>query len=139
MESRKSFLVLGEKVEVLVPGEATGGASAMIIQTSPPGGGPPPHRHSKEDEYFSVLEGKFELLIEGEWKPLLKGEAAFAPRNHWHTFRNVGDRDGRIQIVISPSGLEKYLEVIGPLVLPDDMVRLIEISNQYGIEFMPPA
>jgi quercetin dioxygenase-like cupin family protein len=139
MESKKTFPVFGEKIEILIPGEATGGASTMMIQTSPPGGGPPPHRHSKEDEFFTVLEGRFELLVEGEWKPVLKGETAFAPRNHWHTFRNAGDQDGRIQIIASPAGLEKYLEVISPLVLPDDMARLLEISNQYGVEFMPPA
>ena len=67
----------------------------MSIQTSPPGGGPPPHRHSKEDEYFSVLEGRFELLIEGESKFDVKRRDRFAPRNHWHTFRNVGESDGQ--------------------------------------------
>ena len=139
MKSGKMVVVLGEKIEVVVPGEATNGASTMLVQTSPPGGGPPPHRHAKEDEYFSVLEGKFELLIEGEWTPVLKGETVFAPRNHWHTFRNAGETDGRIQIIVSPAGLEKYFEEISPLALPDDMQQLLEISARYGIEFMPPS
>ena len=72
MESRKTFLVFGEKVEVLVSGEVTNGDSAMMIQTSPPGGGPPPHRHLKEDEFFCVLEGRFEMLTEGQWNPVPK-------------------------------------------------------------------
>jgi quercetin dioxygenase-like cupin family protein len=139
MESGKTVVVLGEKIEVLVPGEATNGASALLIQTSPPGGGPPPHRHAKEDEYFSVLEGKFEMLIEGEWEPVLNGQTIFAPRDHWHTFRNAGETDGRMQIMVSPAGLEKYFDEISPLVLPQDKQRLLEISARYGIEFMPPA
>jgi quercetin dioxygenase-like cupin family protein len=137
MESRKSFLVFGEKVEVVVPGETTDGASSMMIQTSPPGGGPPPHRHQKEDEFFCVLEGTFEMLTEGEWSPVTNGEMVFAPRNHWHTFRNAGDCDGRMQVIVRPSGLEKYLEAISPLVLPDDMDRLMELSDQFGIEYLP--
>ena len=139
MESRRTFLVFGEKVEVLVSGEVTNGDSAMMIQTSPPGGGPPPHRHLKEDEFFCVLEGRFEMLTEGQWNPVPKGEMVFAPRNHWHTFRNAGDRDGRMQVIVSPSGLEKYLEAISPLILPDDMAKLMEISEQFGIEYLPPA
>lgn len=139
MESVKTFPVFGEKIEIIIPGEATDGASAMLIQTSPPGGGPPPHRHLKEEEFFCVLEGTFEMLTEGEWKPVPKGEMVYAPRNHWHTFRNAGDRDGRMQVIVSPSGLEKYLEAISPLVLPGDMARLLEISEQFGIEYLPPA
>lgn len=79
------------------------------------------------------------MLTEGQWNPVPKGEMVFAPRNHWHTFRNAGDRDGRMQVIVSPSGLEKYLEAISPLILPDDMAKLMEISEQFGIEYLPPA
>ena len=44
-----------------------------------------------------------------------------------------------MQVIVSPSGLEKYLEAISPLILPDDMAKLMEISEQFGIEYLPPA
>lgn len=58
----KTFKVFGEPVEVLIPGEMTGGSSITLTQVSPPGGGPPPHSHQNEDETFFVLEGQYEFL-----------------------------------------------------------------------------
>jgi hypothetical protein len=56
-------------------------------------------------------------------------------RGSVHTFRNVGDTVGRVLIFVTPSGLEKYLEEISPLRVPEDMPRLVEISARYGIAF----
>jgi hypothetical protein len=50
----------------------------------------------------------------GKWHPLVPGEAAYARRGSIHTFRNSGKTIGRLMIVITPGGFEKYLEEIGP-------------------------
>src|ERR1700712_3576362 len=98
MTPLKTFSVFGEKVEVLVNGAMTQGASAVIVQTNGPGGGPPPHSHTNEDETFMVLEGEFELVVNGEPRPAPLGGAIFAPRGSIHTFRNVGSGPGRFLI-----------------------------------------
>ena len=61
----KSFVVFGDSVDVIVDGSMSGGSSAVIRQYHMPGDGPPPHMHTREDETFLVLEGDFELLVEG--------------------------------------------------------------------------
>jgi quercetin dioxygenase-like cupin family protein len=131
----KSFTVFGEPVEILTNTEMTGGRSCVLIQSSPPGGGPPPHSHQNEDETFFVLEGEYELLANGVWHKLMAGHAMHAMRGGVHTFRNVGTTLGKMLTVVVPAGLEKYLEEISPLSIPDGMPKVLEISKRYGITF----
>jgi quercetin dioxygenase-like cupin family protein len=88
MPPLKSFIVFGERIDVLINAAMSNGASATIVQHVPAGGGPPPHSHAKEDETFTVLEGDFEVFRDGQWHPLAKGEVAYGPRGGVHTFRN---------------------------------------------------
>ncbi len=135
MSAVKTFKVFGEPVEVLVPGELTGGRSTTTTQISPPGGGPPPHMHTNEDETFYVLEGEYEFLQDGAWRKVEPGRAIQAMRGSVHTFRNCGTTHGKMLVFISPSGLEKYLEEISVLSIPDDIEKLLAISERYGISF----
>jgi len=135
VEPLKLFKVFGEPVEILIASETTGGSSAVMTQASPPGGGPPPHSHQNEDETFYVVKGDYEFLHNGGWSKLSAGDVAHAKRGSTHTFRNVGNADGKILIFISPGGFEKYLEEISVLSMPDDMQRLLAISARYGISF----
>jgi len=134
----KSFTVLGEPVEVLVNSQMTNGAFAVITQTSPPGGGPPPHSHTNEDEIFTAIDGDFELFDGAAWHPLPQGSTARAERGGVHSFHNSSKRDAKMQIIISPAGFEEYLEEISPLTLPEDLDRLLQISERYGIKFPAP-
>jgi quercetin dioxygenase-like cupin family protein len=137
---RKSFEVFGEPVDVIVNSSESGGSFAVITQVSPPGGGPPPHFHEREDEIFTVLEGEYEIFDGKEWHPLHQGETAHVLRNQPHTFRNCGTGPGKLQAIVVPAnGFEQYLEEISPLRMPQDAAKLFEISDRYGITFLPPA
>jgi quercetin dioxygenase-like cupin family protein len=131
----KTFKVFGEPVEVLVSGEMTDGLSTTLTQTSPPGGGPPPHLHLNEDETFFVLEGEYEFLHDGEWHAIAPGGTVLAKRGSVHTFRNAGSTTGKILVFVTPAGMDKYLEEISPLAIPQDMAELLAISERYGISF----
>lgn len=131
----RSFAVFGEPVEILVSGEMTGGLSTTLVQTSPPGGGPPPHVHLNEDETFYVVEGEFELLKDGEWVKCPAGSSCHAMRGSVHTFRNSGKTEGKMLVFASPAGLDRYLEEISVLQMPQDAPKLIEVSERYGISF----
>jgi quercetin dioxygenase-like cupin family protein len=131
----KTFKVFGEPVEVLVSGEMTNGRSTTLTQVSPPGGGPPPHSHHNEDETFFVVEGDYEFLKDGQWVKVPVGQAIQGMRGSVHTFRNVGQTMGKMLVFVSPAGMEKYLEEISTLSIPDDMGQLLAISERYGIFF----
>jgi quercetin dioxygenase-like cupin family protein len=136
MKPVKTLKVLGEQVAIITNGEMTHGASALIIQTTAPGGGPPPHKHTKEDETFTVLEGDFEILDNGRWHSVPKGEVIFAPRGSIHTFRNAGTTVGRMAVFIAPAGFEGFFEQIEGLT-PADMAKILGIADKFGLSFHP--
>lgn len=81
--------ILGPEILVKLADADTLGDVAIFHQIVPPLGGPPLHRHSYEDEWFYVLNGKMTLEIDGERKLLYAGGSAFAPRGTVHAFKNA--------------------------------------------------
>jgi quercetin dioxygenase-like cupin family protein len=139
MQPLKSFRVFGEHVDLLVSGETTGGTHSVLQQRSSPGGGPPPHIHEHEDETFIVIEGAYEVLSEGAWHRLERGDVAFGPRGKTHAFRNAGSTPGVMMVIATPSGIESYLEQISEPSCAGDIPAVLRISEQYGIHFPRPA
>lgn len=135
MSSVRKFAVFGEPVEVLVSGEMSNGVSATMIQISPPGGGPPPHMHRNEDETFFVVEGEYEFLTADGWAKRSTGESFYAGRGSVHTFRNAGSAPGKLLVLATPAGMDTYLEEISVLSIPQDIPKLITVSERYGISF----
>ncbi|WP_157466692.1 dimethylsulfonioproprionate lyase family protein [Edaphobacter aggregans] len=135
----RTLEVFGEKIDVLVDGAMSNGAAFVMVQTTPPGGGPPPHSHSREDETFTVLEGDFELLKDGQWVKAPVGEILFAPRGNVHAFRNAGQTTGRIAVFIAPAGLETFFEKLSGLSPATDMPRILELFAEYGLSLHLPT
>lgn len=63
---------------------------------------PPPHRHPTQVEEYEVLEGSFDVMVDGRWRTLAVGESASVPVNTNHTFR-VND-PVRVRNVHRPGG-----------------------------------
>jgi len=99
----------------------------------------PLHRHTREDEYSYVLEGRMGALLGDEVVEAGPGELAFKPRNQWHTFWNAGDEPARILEIISPAGFEQFFAELGPIAAggaPDPEV-MGELCARYALEMQP--
>jgi hypothetical protein len=70
------------------------------------------HRHSREDEYSYVLEGRFGALLGDAVVYAEAGDLVHKPRGQWHTFWNAGDEPCRILEIISPAGFENFFDEI---------------------------
>ena len=70
----------------------------------------PLHRHTREDEYSYVLEGRMGALLGDDVVEAGPGDLVFKPRNQWHTFWNAGDEPCRILEIISPAGFERFFQ-----------------------------
>ena len=143
------FSVVGDRYHFLVTGEESGGAFAMMDFLVPPQHGPPPHVHHREDEVFYVLEGEFSFTVAGRVVRATAGQTLYGQRDVPHTFKNTGDKAGRMIVVVAPAGLEKFFAEIGtPLPSPQaapveptpaDIQRLLAAAPRYGLEILAPA
>ncbi|CAN5202095.1 hypothetical protein BH23BAC1_BH23BAC1_50870 [soil metagenome] len=74
----------------------------------------PLHRHSREDEYSFILEGRIGALLGDDEVYGKAGDLIFKPRGQWHTFWNAGDEPLRLLEIISPCGFEEaFREIYG--------------------------
>ena len=101
----------------------------------------PLHRHTREDEYSYVLEGRMGALLGDEVLVAGPGDLVFKPRNQWHTFWNAGDEPTRILEIISPAGFERFFEELVDMggVLNAQPEQLAELCGRYGLEMQPDS
>ena len=124
----------------MVDGEKTGGGFSVVEHPMAPRAlAAPLHRHSREDEYSFVLEGRMGALLGEEAVEAGPGDLVFKPRNEWHTFWNAGEEPCRILEIISPAGFERYFEELSDRVAsmqldPDELGAL---GERYGLEMKP--
>jgi mannose-6-phosphate isomerase-like protein (cupin superfamily) len=107
-------MVDGSVYEVLETSGQTGGQYVEMIFHQPPGAiPPPPHVHSKLVEEYEVIEGRFDVMVEGEWRTLGPGESASVPEGALHTFRNRSGSVVRARNFHRPAArFEDYIEHI---------------------------
>jgi mannose-6-phosphate isomerase-like protein (cupin superfamily) len=119
----------------LISGTAAGGGFSLVEHLMPPRTlAAPLHRHSREDEYSFVLEGRVGAHFDGEEVFGNPGDLILKPRGEWHTFWNAGDAPARILEIISPGGFEQaFLEMhaLGDALDPEAMAA---IAARYGVE-----
>jgi mannose-6-phosphate isomerase-like protein (cupin superfamily) len=101
----------------------------------------PLHRHTREDEYSFVLEGRMGALLGDEVVEAGPGDLVFKPRNQWHTFWNAGDEPARILEIISPAGFERFFEELVDMggVANAEPEVLAELNARYGFEMDPDS
>ena len=124
--------------------EETGGGFSLVEHPMPARAlAAPVHRHSREDEYSYVLEGRMGALLGDDTVHAEVGDFVFKPRDQWHTFWNAGDEPCRILEIISPGGFEHFFDELGDLLAgatgdgPPE--GLPELGAKYGLEFDPES
>jgi mannose-6-phosphate isomerase-like protein (cupin superfamily) len=119
----------------MISGKESGGGFSLVAHLMPPHTlAAPLHRHSREDEYSFILEGKVGAIFEREEIFGTAGHLIFKPRGEWHTFWNAGDVPARILEIISPGGFEEAFREIhdlGEALNPETMAA---IALRYGVE-----
>ncbi len=99
----------------------------------------PLHRHTREDEYSYVLEGRMGALLGDEVVEAGPGDLVHKPRNQWHTFWNAGDEPCRILEIISPAGFERFFEELVAMggALPAQPEAMADHKARDGREMRP--
>ena len=72
---------------------------------------PPPHAHPSQVETYEVIEGRFDVVVDGEWTSLGPGEKASVPIGALHTFRNPTEETIRVRNWHRPAlRFEQFIE-----------------------------
>jgi mannose-6-phosphate isomerase-like protein (cupin superfamily) len=101
----------------------------------------PLHRHTREDEYSYVIEGRVGALLGDEVVIGDPGDLIFKPRKQWHTFWNAGNEPARLLEIISPAGFERFFAELVDLggVTQADPQTLAELCARYELEMNPDS
>ena len=121
----------GTRVEIHLSADDTAGQLCLLVDHPPAGWALPPHRHRNEAETIHVLEGRFELTVDGERREMGPGDTAHVPRGVVHSGGNIGDEQGRRLVVFTPGGIEGWFLEVGES--PDSA---LEAALRYGWEFV---
>jgi mannose-6-phosphate isomerase-like protein (cupin superfamily) len=129
-------------VRFMIDGEGAGGDFSLVEHPmSPRALAAPLHRHSREDEYSYVLEGRMGALLGDEVLEASPGDLVFKPREQWHTFWNAGEEPCRILEIIAPAGFEHYFEELVEIggSAGADPEQLLDLCNRYELEVQPES
>ncbi len=142
--------VVGDTYRLVITGQQTKGAYAVIDMLIPPDGGPGPHAHPHFQESFHVLDGEIEVKTEQETYVARKGDFLNIPTGGVvHCFKNKSDQIAHLWCVVVPAGLDDFFKEIGtpvaagtflppPPMSPDEIKRLAAIAQKYGQQVFPP-
>jgi mannose-6-phosphate isomerase-like protein (cupin superfamily) len=125
---------------VIVRAEAadTSGVCAVLEMHHPANFGPPLHTHSREDEGFFILEGKYIFRIGDIEKTLVAGQFVMAARGVAHSFCSLGPEVGKMLVYLTPAGGELYFEEMSRFQLddPERDVKCDALNLKYGITIL---
>ena len=149
-EEGPSISMVGDTYRIIVKGEQTNDAYALIDMLIPPGGGPPPHSHVTFQESFYILDGQIEVITKEKKYIATKGSYVNIPfYGPVHKFINKTDKNAHILCLLTPAGMEKMFEEIGKPVAantflppsqmtPEELKQIQSIAEKYGQKLYPP-
>ena len=133
--------VLGEPCLVKLAGADTGNAVAVVHLTVPKLSGPPLHRHSREEEWFYVLDGEITCEVDGRRFTAGAGASASAPRGTAHALQNFRAEAAHILVMVTPAGLDQFFEELTAQnkgLSQPDFARVEHLMQSYGLELLGP-
>jgi quercetin dioxygenase-like cupin family protein len=143
----ESLWFLGSHTSVKASAETTAGRVAVIEHLSPRGSGSPLHVHSREDEWFYVIEGELTFWVGGQVIDAPAGSFVYGPRGIPHTFL-VSSETARFLLVTEPGEFSGFLRTLAepadavvippPATEPPDVAAMSQVAAEYGIEILGP-
>lgn len=111
--------------------------SSFAFETnSAPGQFVPVHIHPTQDEFILVQEGELDLKLDGVWTKARAGDLVRMPKGIPHGYFNKSDKPARALFWVSPARkLKDLFEALHDLT---DVPRVIELSAQHEVNFLPP-
>ncbi len=132
--------VTSNTLDVKISGDDTAGALAVLEQLGQsPHGGPPLHVHPGQDEFFYVVEGRYQFLVGDDRHVVAAGDTIFLPRGVPHAFVQISDR-ARTLVAYQPAGqMEAFFETTAAWTSPPTQDQVRAVFRAHGMEVVGPA
>jgi quercetin dioxygenase-like cupin family protein len=111
-------------------------ASFAFDTLFPPGTFVPPHFHPDQDEFIRVLEGDFDLWLDGQQVKATTGDLIRLPMGSRHGIFNNSAANTRALFWVAPS--RKLFDLFTKIDKVTDPGEVVRIAAQYNIHFLPP-
>ncbi|MCP4562083.1 MAG: cupin domain-containing protein [Bosea sp.] len=106
--------------------------------TFPPGTFVPPHIHPTQDEFVYMLEGRLDLVLDGQESHALPGDLIKLPRNIPHGLFNKSDAPVKCLFWVAPTGRLYDLFWAIHSMKEQNPAEVVALSARYEIDFLPP-
>jgi uncharacterized RmlC-like cupin family protein len=102
----------------------------------PPGTFVPPHIHTNQDEFIYVLEGKFDLILDGKEQTATAGDFIRLPMKIMHGLFNKSDQPIKCLFWVSPTG--KLFDLFKKIDGVPDPAEVTRLAALHDVNFLPP-
>jgi mannose-6-phosphate isomerase-like protein (cupin superfamily) len=106
--------------------------------TFPPGTFVPPHIHPSQDEFIYMLEGRLDLVLDGQESHALPGDLIRLPRNVPHGLFNKSDTPVKCLFWVAPTGRLYDLFWAIHSMKEQSPAEVVALAARYEIDFLPP-
>jgi quercetin dioxygenase-like cupin family protein len=96
----------------------------------------PPHIHPTQDEYLWVLEGRFDLILDGQPSVAEAGDMIRLPMNIMHGIYNKSGATNRAIFGVAPT--RRLWELFTRLHNLTDVDEVVRLSAEHEVNFLPP-
>lgn len=126
------------RTEVRLTGEDTNDLFCFLVDHPPAGWSLPAHLHRGVAETIHVLEGEFEMTVDGHRSRLATGETLHVPADTVHSGSNVGSTPGRRIVIFSPAGMENFFFEAGAPSAGDEIEQAaaLDSATRHGWRFI---
>ncbi len=104
--------------------------------TFPDGTFVPPHIHPDQDEFIYVLEGRFELFLDGADASADAGDLIRLPRGQAHGIFNKSGHDVKCVFWVSPA--RQLWDLFTKINNVPDPAEVVRLASEHNIHFLPP-
>jgi len=113
IENPATYRFAGGRTQVLLSGEQTEGAFAMLAIDKSPGASTPRHFHEREEETLYVFEGTVTAIADDREYEVSAGRALYLPRRDIQQLINRTNRQVKYLLICTPAGFENFVAEAG--------------------------
>ena len=106
--------------------------------TFPPGTFVPPHVHPTQDEFIYMLEGRLDLVLDGQESFATAGDLIRLPRNQPHGLFNKSDAPVKCLFWVAPTGRLYDLFWAIHSMQEQNPAEVVALAAKHEIDFLPP-